>query len=107
MHMHVKHGLSGFRSDVKDSAIAIFDSAFSSDFSRCKVKAPNEFSIFRLGFVQSAHMFLRNNQHVRGRLGVDVFEGEGVFIFMYFPGRHFAFNDPAKETIVHGAGVRS
>ena len=48
-------------------------------------------------------MFLRDYEHVGGRLRIDVFKGKRVLILKDFLGGNFSFNDAAKQAIVHKA----
>src|SRR5215469_11563583 len=61
--------------------------------------AANDLRIGLLGFFQSRKVSLGNNQHVRRRLGMDVFEGQDMFILMNFVGWNLAANDAAKQAV--------
>ena len=41
-------------------------------------------------FFQSRKMFLGNDENVRGRLGIDVFKGEDMIVFVNFLGGNFS-----------------
>jgi len=101
MDMNVEHGLPRFRSHVEDSAVAVFDSALASDGGGGQVKASDELCVFRLSFFQATNMLLGNNQNVRGRLRIDVLEGDRVLVFIYFLGGDFAVDDAAEEAVCH------
>ena len=51
-------------------------------------------------------MFLRNDEHVRRRLGMDVFEGENVLILVDFFRGNLTPDDPTEETTGHKVGHR-
>jgi hypothetical protein len=50
-------------------------------------------------------MFLRNDEHMGGRLGVDVFKGKYVLVLIDFFGGYLAAKNAAKKAfaIVHGS----
>src|SRR5258705_11252473 len=101
MDVNVEHGLSRFRCYVEAGAVAVFDSAMASDGGGRQVKASNQLRVFRLSFLQATNMLLGNNQNVRGRLWIDVFEGESVLVLVDFLGGDFAADDAAKEALSH------
>lgn len=41
------------------------------------------------------------DEHMRGRLRIDVLKRIGVLVFVNFPGRQLALDDPAEKTVVH------
>src|SRR5262252_579520 len=61
--------------------------------------AANDLRIGLLCFLQSREVSLGNDQHVRRRLGMDVFKGQDMFILMNFLGWNLAANDAAKQAV--------
>lgn len=96
MDVQVKYGLSGLRPNVEYRPIAIFDGSLPRNLSRGKMAPSNGFEIIGRCFFQAGKVFLRNYQHVRGSLWIDIFEGKGVFVFVYFLGRNFTPNDATE-----------
>src|ERR1039457_6993062 len=56
---------------------------------------------FDLGFLQPNDMFLGNDQYVGRSFGIDVFEGESVFVFVHLLGGNFTGNDSAEQAVRH------
>ena len=101
MHVQMENGLAGALADVEHGAIAIFDGALAGNVRGGEVAAPDEFGIFGRSFLQSGDMLFGDDENVGWALWVEVFEGEGVCVFIYFFGRHFAANDATEKTISH------
>jgi len=97
--MEMKDGLSGAGADVEDGAVSLLDVALAGDLGGGEVAAADDFGVGSLGFFQSSKMFLGNDEHVRGSLGVDVFEGEDVVVLVNFLRGNFATEDAAEEAI--------
>lgn len=104
--MEVKDGLSRSGAHVEDSAVPLLDLALTCDGSRSQVTAADQFGVVGLGFFQSREMFLRNYQHMRRGLRVDVFEREHMLVFMDFLGWNLSANDAAEKTIGIGHSVQ-
>lgn len=99
--MEVEDGLSGAGADVHDSAIAVFDGALAGDVGGGELAAADEVGILGLGFLQAGNVFFGNDENMRGALRVEIFEGEGVVVFVDFLGRDFAAHDATKQAIRH------
>jgi len=97
--VEVEHGLSGAGADVEDGAVALLDVALAGDVGGGEVAAADEFGVGGLGLFQSREMFLGDDENVRGRLRVDVFEGENVVVLVNFTGGNFALDDAAEEAV--------
>src|SRR5439155_6536990 len=93
--------LSGTWPHIQYSAITVFNSTLPRDVRGREVAATHDLSLFQGRFLQTANMFLGNYQHVRRSLGVDVFKGKGVLVFVDFLRRYFAANDATEQAIVH------
>jgi len=48
-------------------------------------------------------MPLGDDEDMRGRLRINVFESEGLLIFINFLAGYFALNDPAEQAVAHGS----
>src|SRR3984957_15469755 len=46
-------------------------------------------------------MLLGNNQHMRGRLRIDIVKRVGMLVFVNFLGRYFPANNLAEQAVVH------
>lgn len=97
--MQVEDGLPGAGADVEDGAVSLLDVALAGDPRGDEMAAADQFGVAGLSFFQSRKMFLGNDEHVRGRLGIDVFEGEHVLVFVHFLGRNLAANDAAEQAV--------
>ena len=106
MHVQVKHRLSSARTNIKNSAVAVFDSALARDVCRHKMTSAHQFSILYLRFFQTADVFLGNDEHMGWPLWIDVVECEGVLVFIDFLGGDFTTNNSAEQTVIHGASSK-
>lgn len=97
--MQVKHGLARARADVEDGAVAMLDVALAGDLRCGEMAAANDFCVSGFGFFQIRKMPLRNNEHVGGRLRMDVLEGVNILIFMNLLGGNLAADDAAEKAI--------
>jgi len=96
VHVEMEDGLARTRADVQYSAIAILDGALASDVSGGQMATADEFGVLGLCVFQTGEMFLGNDENVSWPLRVEIFEGEGVFIFIDFLRWHFAADDAAE-----------
>jgi hypothetical protein len=106
VHVEVEDGLARTRADVQYSAIAILDGALASDVSGGQMATADEFGVFGLCVFQTGEMFLGNDENVSWPLRVEIFECEGVFVFVNFLRRHFAADNAAKQTVRHKVRFR-
>jgi hypothetical protein len=104
MHMEVEDGLSGARTDVEDGAVSVFDVALAGNLRGDEMAAANDFCVAGLGLFQTRKVFLGNDENMRGRLRVNVFEGEDVIVFVNLLRGEFAPDDAAEKAI--GTGFR-
>ncbi len=107
VHVQMKHGLSRARAHVKHRAVSLLDVALASNLRRHQVAAAYGFGVRSLGFFQSGKMFLGDNQHMRGRLRIDVFKSKYVLVFVHFLRRNLAAENAAEQAIRCGIGHRS
>jgi hypothetical protein len=97
--VQVKDGLSGTGADVEDGAVALLDVALAGDVGGGEVAAADEFGVGGFGLFQAGEMFLGNDEDVRGRLRVDVFEREDVVVLINFFRGNIALDDAAEEAM--------
>ena len=103
VHVQVKHRLSSVGTNIKNSAVAVFDSALARDVCRHKMTSAYQFSILYLCFFQTADVFLGNDEHMCWPLWIDVVECVGVLVFIDFLGGDFPTNNSAEQAGIHGA----
>jgi hypothetical protein len=99
MYVEVKDGLSSARADVKNGPVSLLDVALAGNLSRDQMAASDDLGVGRLSFFQSRKMFLGHDEHVRGRLRTDVFEGDNMFVFVNLLRGNLAANDAAEEAV--------
>jgi len=101
MQMKMEYRLARAGADVEDRPIAVFDAAFAGDFGGHKLAAAQGFRVRIFRLFESHNVFSGNNQHVGRGLGIDVFEGEGVFVFINFLCGNPARENLAEKTVSH------
>jgi hypothetical protein len=99
MNVQVKHRLPRAGANVQHSSIPALNLAVTRDLRRGKVTASDDLCVGSFRFFQSGEMPLGNNQNVSGRLRLNIFKGENVFVFINFLGGNIAANDATKKTI--------
>jgi hypothetical protein len=102
VQMHVEHGLAGPGAAVHHGTIARVRQPFSRrDRFRGEHQSTEEFGISRI--VQRRDVFLRNDENVRRRLGIDVPERQGMGVLVHDSSGNFPTHDAAEETgLGHG-----
>lgn len=101
MNVEVKDRLAGARSNIEHCPVSVFNAALARNLGRREMTTADDFRVFTMGFFQSTHMPLGNNQHMGRGLGIDVLKRVSVFIFINFLGGNFTRNDPAEQTVSH------
>jgi hypothetical protein len=101
--VEVEDGLSGAGADVEDGAVSLLDVALAGDLGGGEVAAPDDFGVAGLSLFQSGKMLLGNDEDMGGRLCVDVFKGEDVFVLVNSLGGNLAAEDAAEKAV--GGGV--
>jgi len=96
MDVQMEHRLAGSWAHVQHRSITILNSSVSRDFRCCEVTAADRVRIFQRCFLKARKMFLRNDQHMGRRLGIDVLESERVLVLVDFLGRNFAVDNSAE-----------
>jgi hypothetical protein len=85
MNVQVEDRLPGARSHIQHRPVSVLDIALVSDSSCREVTMSDDFGIAFLGFFESREMSLGNDQHMCGRLRIDIFESEHLRVFMNLP----------------------
>jgi len=98
----VEDRLSGAGADIENRSVSLLDVALARNLRGGEVTAANDFRVGSFCLFQSRKMFLRNDEHVGRRLGIDVFEGEDVGVLVDFLGGDFSADD-ATEKAVRGS----
>jgi hypothetical protein len=101
--VEVEDGLSGAGADVEDGAVSLLDVALAGDLGGGEVAAADDFGVAGLSLFQSGKMLLGNDEDMGGRLCVDVFKGEDVFVLVNSLGGNLAAEDAAEKAV--GGGV--
>ena len=97
--MQVPHGLASLFSTVDHKAVALVSKAFpSGNLGGCKEQACHIRGVLGSDIVQAADMPLGDDQYVGWCLGVDVPEGQDVFIVVYLCAWYAAANDGTEQT---------
>jgi hypothetical protein len=97
--MQVEYGLSRARAHIEDGAVSLLDVALAGDLGGGEVTAADDLGVFGLRFLESGEVLLRNYQHVRGSLRIDVLEGEDVIVLVNSLCRNLAAEDAAKKAV--------
>lgn len=99
--VEVRHGLTGVRAGVDDEAETVGELKFFRD----KVGDINEMA--EHGFVDGRRFryawngFLRDDEQVDGRLGLEVVENDAVFVLVFDLRGDFAVDDFLKNSLGH------
>lgn len=99
MNVQVKDGLACTGADIKDRSVSMFDVALARNLRCSEMAAADDLCVGGFGFLQSSKMTLRNDEYMRRRLRIDVFEGKDMLIFINFLGRNLAADDAAEKAI--------
>ena len=94
--------MSGARADVEDGAISMLEVALAGDFGGNQMAAPDELGMLRLSLLEPGKVFLRNHEHVGGRLWIDVLKSKHVLVLVHFFGRRLTAKNPAKQAVDGG-----
>src|SRR6516225_299927 len=97
--MQVEHRMPCAWADVVHGAVTVLDAALAADLGSNEVAISDDLGIPWLGFFQADQMLLGDDEHVRGRLRIDVLENVDLVIFVYLLRRDLARNDLAKQAV--------
>ena len=83
MKVNVKDGLPGVAAVVNDHSISgLIEPELFSEHLCNKEQMADQFPVVRLNAVDVSNMFFRHDQDMCRRLGIDVHERNGMFIFV-------------------------
>ena len=99
--MQMKYRLSGAGTNVVHGPVSVFDAALAANLRRHQIAVADDLGIFRCGILQIHNMPLGNDEHVRRRLGIDIFEGVDLIVFVNLLRGNLTGDDLAEEAIVH------
>ena len=103
--MQMRHGFASVRPIVEDQSEPGFgDPELASHLSRFEQQVPEDLVILRFRFSDASNRLLRDNQHMLGRLGIDVAKGEDQIVFVHDCGRDLAGDDFFEKGFAHAAG---
>lgn len=63
----------------------------------------DNFSVFARSFFEAHNVLFRNDENMCGCLGINIFKGKRLFVFIDFFGGDFTANNFAEKTISHAA----
>src|SRR6267154_52782 len=104
MDVQMKHRLSRSGTYIQHRAVSPLDISLARYFGRRKMTSPDYLGIISLCFFQSRKVFLWNHQYMCGRLWVDVFKSEHIFVVINFLSGNLAAKNSAKKTIASWMG---
>ena len=102
MDMEMKHRLPRSRTHVEHGPVSLLDIPLAGNLGGGQVAAADHFGVLGLRFLQAGKMFLRNHQHMRGRLGIDVFKGKYVPVLVDFLCGNLAAEYAAEKAVGRG-----
>src|ERR1700682_1304002 len=85
---------------VKYGAVTSSDISIARQPCRYQLQSTQQRPVRRSGIIECRKVFSRANEHVRGRLRVDVFKREDVGIFVNDLGGDLLLADFAKQAII-------
>src|SRR5262252_1289374 len=88
MQVQVEHSLACAATGVDNGAVASFELSFPREVGRDNGHGTEHCFVLCTRFRQRCKMLFRANQNMRGRLRVDVLEGENVGVLI----NHFGWN---------------
>jgi hypothetical protein len=97
----MEDGLSRAGPDIQHGAVAILDVAVTGYLGGRELASSYALGVFGRSLFQSNNMFLRNDQHVRGSLRIQIFESECVIVFEDLLTGNFAANNLAEDAGGH------
>jgi hypothetical protein len=102
VQVQVKDGLAGAAAVIEDGAIAREEIAFGGELRGDELQFPEKGLIAVMRVLERRKMLSWADQNVRGRLGIDVFEGENVIVFVdEFRGNLLRADFAEKAVCVH------
>jgi hypothetical protein len=104
--VEMKNSLPSTGANVHHSTVSVLNVALARDLRRNQVTAANHVGVFSLCVVQSRKMFLRDHQHVRRSLRLDVFKGEDMLVLINLLRGNLATDNAAEKAVAVRIGHR-
>ena len=102
MQVQVENALAGVRSNVQNGAVASpVDVALDGELCCDALQMPEKRFIFGGRQVQSGDVLAGYHQQVRGRLRIDIFEGNRQLVLEHDARRAFAAQDLTEKALLH------
>lgn len=99
VNVEVFDGLAAVRAGVDDEPVATFEVLGAGDLAGGGEQIAEQGGVFGQGVGVGGDVTFGNDEHVHGRLGVDVGEGDGMGILMQARDRDFPGDNFAEETV--------
>jgi len=100
MQVNVIYSLPSGVVAVHNDTVAVVRNAFPGRQFGCgQEQFSDQFGVIRPYVVYGPDVFFGDDQNVRGRLGIDVSEGQDIFIFVHDVGRDFPVDDLEKQVV--------
>jgi hypothetical protein len=101
--MQMRHGFAGMRPVVENQPEPGFgDPELARDFSSLEQQMAENLVILRFGLRDADDRLLWDNQHMLGRLGIDVAKSQDQIVFINDRGRDFTGDDFLEKSFAHG-----
>lgn len=99
--MKMRNRLARSAAVVENEAVARVEFFFLGDGSGCEEKVAQEIAVFGPSRVHTRDGFEGNDENVRGRLRVDIADGDAEVVFVNDLRGDFAFDDFGKKGVSH------
>jgi hypothetical protein len=99
VQVQVRHGLTGTLLAIDYQPIPVADAKFLCQLGGHHVQMTEQLTVFRLDVGVGGNDLARDDEHVYGRLRIDVVEGDAVFVLVDDAGGDFLF-DNLQENVV-------
>jgi hypothetical protein len=98
----MEHGLPAMAVAVDHATVTIVGEAPILGPAHCsREEFFHERAVIRLKIIERRDPTLRNEQHVHGRLRIDVAERQQFIVFVNDIGRNFTSDDPVEDRVGH------
>ena len=103
-------GAVGSLSRIVNTSVALisfFGFALAGDLCRDQLAVADDLGVLGRGFLKPDDVALGHDEHVRRRMGIDVFENEHLVVLVDLLRGNFAGDDLAEKAVIHkGDGSR-
>jgi len=101
MEVEVAHTLAGIRTAVGNDAVAVCKPQRSGNLRNCGKDVCDDCGIVCRYFIRTADVRTGNDQHMDGRLRIDIVEAENAFVLVYDLCRDISRRYFTKKTVFH------